>query len=201
MTLVISAVPSQAFKMLAEFLKLGSVSDLLTNEKLVKAGTKAFYCGRCWCSMQIRNSHQDEGYREEKIIKKCITAPLQHFPDVCTVVCSTRKMLEMSKRGSGDECLCVIDPPKTSGISDLFCPDQRLFMLTLIDPLDGKVAIVSDDGKCKAYVLETDIEFSGNVVHVVSDLVVPGEWKEKWAEKKEEYEKDAEEAMDDGDDE
>eukprot|EP00983_Pelagomonas_calceolata_P013945 447026-Pelagomonas_calceolata.AAC.1 len=42
MTLVISAVPSQAFKMLAEFLKLGSVSDLLTNEKLVKAGTKVF---------------------------------------------------------------------------------------------------------------------------------------------------------------
>jgi len=48
------------------------------------------------------------------------------------------------------------------------------------------VVIKSDDGKCKAYVMETDIDFAGNVVHVVSDLVVPGEWKEKWAEKKKE---------------
>ena len=57
------------------------------------------------------------------------------------------------------------------------------------------MVIKSDDGKCKAYVMETDIDFAGNVVHVVSDLVVPGEWKEKWAEKKEakEEEKEVEE--------
>jgi len=57
------------------------------------------------------------------------------------------------------------------------------------------VVIKSDDGKCKAYVMETDIDFAGNVVHVVSDLVVPREWKEKWAEKKEakEEEKEVEE--------
>eukprot|EP00983_Pelagomonas_calceolata_P004890 160415-Pelagomonas_calceolata.AAC.1 len=42
MTSVISAAPFQAFKKLAKYLKLGSVSDLLTNEKLVKVGTKVF---------------------------------------------------------------------------------------------------------------------------------------------------------------
>jgi len=48
--------------------------------------------------------------------------------------------------------------------------------------------------------METDIDFAGNVVHVVSDLVVPGEWKEKWAEKKKEKGYKDEEDDDDDDD-
>jgi len=40
------------------------------------------------------------------------------------------------------------------------------------------VVIKNNDGKSKAYVVGTDILFEDNVVHLVSGLVIPGEWKE-----------------------
>ncbi|KAF5830968.1 FAS1 domain-containing protein [Dunaliella salina] len=132
----------RSFKKLAKALKLDNVTELLTNEKLVKVGTKLF---------------------------KYLVIP--------------------------DAKIFAADIPE--GKTELTTAANKT--LTVVKE-DGKVAIASDDGKCKAYVLETDIEFSGNVVHVVSDLVVPGEWKEKWAEKKKEYEEDAEEAEESDDD-